>query len=213
MRVSPLNAFARGRPRRVGGGRIAAAFVAAVVVLGVWLFVDSKGGGEAEADAVAPPPISAQSAPAQIAAAPAAASAPVAAPPPAPVAAAPRNNVHARLDFPTTAVEVADDQPFAIIPVRRRDNLNGTVTFRWWTETGSAEVNRDFLRIQPRTEMIADGDGGVELRVPLLPDPDRQQPLTFYVKIDAPGSGATLGTRTLTQVTIYPKPRLAQVSP
>jgi len=217
MRVSPLNAFARGRPRRAGSGRIAMGFVAAVALLGVWLFVDSRSGGEAQADSLAQPAAAVQPAPASAPAraenAPAAVTAvEPAAPAPATTVPAPRN-VRARLDFPTAAVEVVDDQPFAIIPVRRRDNLNGTVTFRWWTETGSAEVNRDFLRIQPRTEMIADGDGDVKLRVPLLPDPGRQQPLTFYVKIDAPGTGATLGSRTLTQVTIYPKARLAQVSP
>jgi hypothetical protein len=213
-RVTPLNGFVRARTPRSGGGRIAAGFLAALLVGGTWLFVDSKSGqagDEPELQAApAPAPVAqAEIAPAPVVVTPPAA-APVAAAPAAP-AVAPRS-LRARLDFPTTAVEVTDDQPFAIIPVRRRDNLYGTVTFRWWTETGSAETNRDFLRIQPRTEMIADGDGGVELRVPLLPDATRQQPRTFYVKIDAPGLGAVLGPRTLTQVTIIPKVHLTQTA-
>ena len=211
-RVTPLNGFVRARARRSGGGRIAAGFLAALLVGGAWLFVDSKSGqaGDEPVVPAAPVPVAqAEVAPAPVPAP--AVVAPVAVAPAAAPATAPRS-LRARLDFPTTAVEVTDDQPFAIIPVRRRDNLYGTVTFRWWTETGSAETNRDFLRIQPRTEMIADGDGGVELRVPLLPDATRQQPRTFYVKIDAPGLGAILGPRTLTQVTIIPKVHLSQTA-
>ena len=213
-RILPLNGFVRATPRRRGGGRIAAAFLAGIVVVGAWLFVDSKSGSDAAGDTEAQATVPAQVTQTPVAPAPAPA-APVAAAPAAPAVApatsspAPRS-LRARVDFPVTSVEVTDDQPFAIIPVRRRDNLWGTVTFRWWTETGSAETNRDFLRIQPRTEMIADGDGGVELRVPLLPDATRLQPRTFYVKIDAPGLGAVLGPRTLTQVTIIPKAHVSQ---
>jgi hypothetical protein len=74
-------------------------------------------------------------------------------------------------------------------------------------------LNRDFLRIEPRTEIIPAGDRGMELRVPLLTDPTRVQPRTFYVKIDAPGSGATLGASTLTQVTIVPTGGNADAEP
>jgi hypothetical protein len=164
-RVLSLNGYVRAGTRRSGKGRIAAAFLAALLVGGVWLFVDSKSGSEAgdgtEVQAAVPPPVAqAEVAPAPVPAP--AVVAPVAAAPPAP-ATAPRS-LRARLDFPTTAVEVTD------------------------------------------------GDGGVELRVPLLPDSTRQQPRTFYVKIDAPGLGATLGPRTLTQVTIIPKVHLSQTA-
>lgn len=110
----------------------------------------------------------------------------------------------ARIDIPSTSTEVDDDQPFARIWVRRRDKMTGPVSFRWWTETGSAQNNEDFLGIEPRTETIADGARGIELHVPLLANPARQQPRTFFVKIDQPGHGATLGAHTLMQVTINP---------
>lgn len=205
-RFAPLKAFSYSAPARSPLGRMALGAAAAIVAIGAWLFVDMR-----DEPANARAPVSAQ--PAQQAST-------VAVPPVAPPVVAPavvagtRNaqgevaaagvRSRARLDLPSTTVEVVGDQPFARVWVRRRDNLEGTVSFRWWTETGSAVLNRDFLRIQPRTEVIPAGDRGMELRVPLLTDPTRVQPRTFYVKIDDPGAGATLGASTLTQITIIP---------
>jgi len=92
----------------------------------------------------------------------------------------------------------------ARIWVMRRGSVNREVTFRWWTESGTAEVDRDFRRIDPRVEIIPYGARGIELLVPLMPDPARREPRTFYVKIDEPGPGADLGPRTLMQVAIVP---------
>lgn len=206
-RLAPLNAFAYSAPPRSPVGRMGLGAAAAVVAIGAWVFVDmSNGSGDV------PPPAAVQSAalvgapPTQEVAPPVTTPATAAGPRMAPqgegASAVP--SPRARLDLPSTTVEVGGDQPFARVWVRRRDNLEGTVSFRWWTETGSAVLNRDFLRIQPRTELIPAGDRGVELRVPLLTDPTRVQPRTFYVKIDDPGAGATLGASTLTQVTIVP---------
>jgi hypothetical protein len=99
---------------------------------------------------------------------------------------------------------VAGDQPVARIWVRRQGELRGAVTFLWWTESGSARADQDFREISPRTARIADGAKGVELLVPLVPDASRQETRTFYVKIDQVSRGATLGTRTLVQVSIVP---------
>jgi hypothetical protein len=99
---------------------------------------------------------------------------------------------------------VAGDEPVAKILVRRRGGLSGEVSFLWWTESGSARVDRDFRAITPRMAVIDDGAKGVELLVPLIADASRQKPRTFYVKIDEPGSGATLGDQTLMQVSIVP---------
>jgi Protein kinase domain len=125
--------------------------------------------------------------------------APVAAPP----VAAPGFR-RALIDLPSETRDVPGDQPVAKIWVRRRDGLRGEVSFVWWTESGSAKVDRDYRQISPRTAVIDAGASGVELLVPLLDDPSRQQPRTFYVKIDEPGPGATLGDRTLMQVSIVP---------
>ena len=95
-------------------------------------------------------------------------------------------------------------EPVARIWVMRRGTPSREVTFRWWTETGTAQVDRDFRAIEPRVGVIPEGSRGVELLVPLMPDPTRREPRTFYVKIDEPGPGADLGTRTLMQVAIVP---------
>lgn len=130
---------------------------------------------------------------------------PVAARPVTPPSAVPAP-VYSRalIELPSDTATVEADQPVARIWVRRRGRLSGEVSFLWWTETGSAQVDRDFRRITPRTAVIDSGASGVELLVPLVVDPSRQQPRTFYVKIDEPGSGSTLGERTLMQVSIVP---------
>jgi Protein kinase domain len=120
-----------------------------------------------------------------------------------PAVAAPRPS-RALIDLPSATATVAGDQPVAKIWVRRRGGLTGEVSFLWWTESGSARVDQDFRAITPRTATINDGARGVELLVPLVANPARQQSRTFYVKIDEPGERASLGDQTLMQVSIVP---------
>jgi hypothetical protein len=119
------------------------------------------------------------------------------------IVAAPRPS-RALIDLPDATATVAGDQPVAKIWVRRRGGLTGEVSFLWWTESGSARVDQDFRAITPRMATIDSGASGVELLVPVVANPSRQRPRTFYVKIDEPGSGATLGDQTLMQVSIVP---------
>jgi hypothetical protein len=109
-----------------------------------------------------------------------------------------------RIELQAATATVESTARVARIWVSRRDNLNGAVTFQWWTETGSAEEDRHFRRIFPRTETIPSGANGIELLVPLIPDAERRETRTFYVKIDAPSPRATLGSKTLMQVSIVP---------
>jgi hypothetical protein len=108
------------------------------------------------------------------------------------------------IDLASTYAWVDTTEPVARIWVSRRGAANREVTFRWWTETGTAQVDRDFRGIEPRVAVIPEGSRGVELLIPLMPDASRLEPRTFYVKIDEPGPGADLGTRTLMQVAIVP---------
>ena len=103
----------------------------------------------------------------------------------------------------TVDVEAAD--PAARVTVRRRGNLHGDASFRWWTESGTAKPGRDFEPVIPRVEHIADGSGSVSLIIPVVSSTSRGQPKSFYVVIDRPESGgAALGARTLTMVTMQP---------
>jgi len=55
----------------------------------------------------------------------------------------------------------------------------------------------------PRVEQFENGSNSVSLSIPISGTP-RSQPKSFYVVIDRTESGAALGARTLTMVTILP---------
>jgi hypothetical protein len=194
-------------PRRAPWA-VAACIVAALGV-GAWLLLD-KGSGTSGSPAAIASPV------------PAGASTPDTVPntavarndaversdvPPRPIAPAVVPAVvpaRSRIELQAATATVESTARVARIWVGRRDNLNGAVTFQWWTETGSAEEDRHFRRVLPRTETIPDGANGIEVLVPLIPDSERVETRTFYVKIDAPGPRATLGSKTLMQVSIVP---------
>ncbi|MEO6185474.1 MAG: protein kinase [Steroidobacteraceae bacterium] len=125
---------------------------------------------------------------------------------------APTSPGRATIDLPADVMWVESTAPVARIWVRRRGNLNGTVSFQWWTESGSALPDRDFRRISARVAVIPSGAKGTELLVPMMPDAERAEPRTFYVKIDSPSARATLGAKTLMQVAIVPPRFSARVS-
>jgi hypothetical protein len=101
----------------------------------------------------------------------------------------------------TVDVDAADSA--AHVTVRRKGNLHGEASFTWWTESGTAKPGQDFVPVTPRVEGIADGKGSVILSIPVSDKP-RSQAKSFYVVIDQTESGAALGARTLTMVTLLP---------
>jgi serine/threonine protein kinase len=105
------------------------------------------------------------------------------------------------------AADTADVEPSdaeARVTVRRRGNVHGDASFRWWTESGTARPGRDFAPEVPRLEHIPDGRDSVSLIIPILSTPHGKSK-SFYVVIDRTDSGgASLGGRTLTMVTIQP---------
>jgi hypothetical protein len=60
------------------------------------------------------------------------------------------------------------------------------------------------VSVKPHEEHFEDGKAVVNLFVPVVADPARKQPKSFYVVINDPSDGASLGKRTLTIVTIPP---------
>jgi hypothetical protein len=214
----PAQAFTAAAPpaRRVRSGDWAAMVItAAVLGTGGYLLARSDRTSTVADDATAATPAAtaAQSAPAAVAAPTNKGAAPQGAPAVAAVTAVPAEPAtavtpaqHDRpvLDLSATAVWVDTSETFARIWVRRRGSLNQPVTFQWWTETGSAQSGRDFRQMLPNTEVIPAGEKGISLMVQLIPDPARREPRTFFVKIDRPGSNASLGSRTLAQVAIVP---------
>ena len=109
-----------------------------------------------------------------------------------------------RVELAADTIDVPLTDPAARIVVRRRGSLQGNATFTWWTESGTAKPGQDFVAVSPRQEVIEDGKSSVSLFIPVVGDATRQQPKSFYVVINDPGAGVTLGARTLTMVTIPP---------
>jgi hypothetical protein len=60
------------------------------------------------------------------------------------------------------------------------------------------------MAVTPHQEVIDEGKNAVSLFIPVVGDATRRQPKSFYVVINDPGPGVTLGARTLTMVTIPP---------
>jgi hypothetical protein len=116
------------------------------------------------------------------------------------VSALPRS----RIELAADTIDVPLTDPAARIIVRRRGSLQGNATFTWWTESGTAKPGQDFIAVSPHQEVIEEGKNSVSLFIPVVGDATRQQPKSFYVVINDPGSGVTLGARTLTMVTIPP---------
>jgi serine/threonine protein kinase len=109
-----------------------------------------------------------------------------------------------RIEMAADTVDADAAEHMARVTVRRRGNLQGDASFRWWTESGTAKPGQDFAPVIPRVEHIAGGNGSVNLSIPVLSTP-RGKSKSFYVVIDRTESGgAALGARTLTMVTIQP---------
>jgi serine/threonine protein kinase len=138
-----------------------------------------------------------------VASPPRAASAANRTPPPAPDDAA-GPLARSRVELAADTIDVPLTDPAARIIVRRRGSLAGPATFTWWTESGTAKPGQDFIAVTPHQEVIEDGKNAVSLFIPVVGDATRQQPKSFYVVINDPGPGVTLGARTLTMVTIPP---------
>ena len=157
--------------------------------------------------APSPSPAAASPAAASPAAASPAAVSPAAASPPAAsrVAAAPTKAPAgtSKIETATDTVEVLAGQPSAQVSVRRKGNLRGETSFRWWTESGTAKPGADFTAVVPQLAYFADGKSNVSLSIPLSIAPHAQAK-SFYVVIDQSEDGAALGARTLTMVTLLP---------
>jgi tRNA A-37 threonylcarbamoyl transferase component Bud32 len=109
-----------------------------------------------------------------------------------------------RIEMAADTVDVGSGETTAHVSVRRRGNIHGEASFKWWTESGTAKPGVDFVPVIPRDASIEDGRGSVSLDVPLSANP-RTQSKSFYVVIDQSDSGgATLGARNLTMVTLQP---------
>jgi serine/threonine protein kinase len=111
---------------------------------------------------------------------------------------------HTRIELSADTVDVPPTDPAAHVIVRRTGNLHADTGFTWWTESGTAKPGQDFMGVKAQEEHFEDGKAVANLFVPVVADPTRKQARSFYVVINEPSDGASLGKRTLTMVTIPP---------
>jgi serine/threonine protein kinase len=146
-----------------------------------------------------PPPVAAAPSPA-----PAPVPAPVAstaAPAVATVAAHPATPRLSQIELAADTVDVPLNEPSASVLVHRKGNVRDRVGFTWWTESGTAKPVTDFAPVSPHVEYFEEGKSTVTLSIRLT-DTLRAQDKSFYVVIDEPQEGGTLGPRALTMVTL-----------
>ena len=108
-----------------------------------------------------------------------------------------------RIELAADTVDVQPGETTASVVVRRKGNSRGDTNFTWWTESGTAIPGRDFAAAVPRVEHFEDGSRSIILNIPVSAAP-RAQPKSFYVVIDRTETGAALGERNLTMVTLQP---------
>ncbi len=108
-----------------------------------------------------------------------------------------------RVEMVADTVDVLSSETTARVTVRRKGSLHGDTNFSWWTESGTAKPGRDFAAVAPRVEHIGNGSVSVSLSIPVLNTP-RARAKSFYVVIDRTETGAAVGARTLTMVTLQP---------
>ncbi len=109
----------------------------------------------------------------------------------------------AHIELATDTVEVDPGETSAWITVRRKGDPHGVASFTWWTESGTAKPVLDFSPVPPRAENIGSSKNSVTLNIAVSGKP-RSRPKSFYVVIDQTESGAPMGARTLTMVTLLP---------
>jgi hypothetical protein len=110
----------------------------------------------------------------------------------------------ARVELAADTVDVLATERSAQVAVHRTGSLRGAASFTWWTESGTAKPGVDFIPVMPRTGIIEDGSNGVTLAIDISAI-SRRHSKSFYVVIDQAESGAALGPRTLTMVTLQPE--------
>jgi serine/threonine protein kinase len=108
----------------------------------------------------------------------------------------------ARIELAADNVEVPAGDAMARIMVHRSRSLRDEVSFKWWTESGTAKPGQDFVPVKTQVEYIENGKNSADLVVPIVMDPARRAARSFYVVIDEASDNAGLGPRTLTMVTI-----------
>jgi hypothetical protein len=104
------------------------------------------------------------------------------------------------LEFSADSVSVGESASVARVNVRRRGGAAGEISFSWTTVEDSALGGEDYAPATVR-EVMADGQTGATLLIPIVADSVTEQTELFEVVIEG-ASGAELGSLTRVPVII-----------
>jgi Calx-beta domain len=128
-------------------------------------------------------------------------------PPPAPAPAPPLPETivePGEISLSATRYLVLPGRRSVEIEVQRIGGAAGDVSFRWWTQGSGARPGRDYVSVSSKLAHVPDGVDTLRLKVPILTNPSRKHTELFYVAIEKPGGGASLGSIRRATVFIVP---------
>jgi solute carrier family 8 (sodium/calcium exchanger) len=97
---------------------------------------------------------------------------------------------------------VREGDTVARLTVLREAGNEGEVGFRWRTIGSSAEPGEDFAEFDATSELFGPGQDTAVLYIPIVSDALREDTETFYVEIESPRGGASLGPITRAAVVV-----------
>ena len=107
-----------------------------------------------------------------------------------------------RLELSATRYVVNEGTAAAIAEVVRRDGVGGVVGLRWRTVGRSALNGEDFAGSDWQRLELADGEASGRIYVPLVSDSLAEPDESFFIEVDRPDGGATLGDLVRSEVRI-----------
>ncbi len=107
-----------------------------------------------------------------------------------------------RLTLAQESYSIGEGATVVRLTVRREGGNDGEVEFRWRTIGSSATPGEDFVAFEDAHERLEAGQQTAVLFTPLMSDALAEHTEIFYVEIDDPRGGATLGPVTRTTVII-----------
>jgi serine/threonine protein kinase len=109
-----------------------------------------------------------------------------------------------KIELDSAAYAIRSGQKFAEIRVHRSMASKRPTSFEWHTEPGSALAGTDYAPQAPSTAFFASGLRSVSLFVKLIPNTSRKSTDVFYVVLDNPSSGSSLGAISKSAVSLHP---------
>jgi hypothetical protein len=106
------------------------------------------------------------------------------------------------LYFTRDRYSVREGDTVARLTVLRQAGNEGEVGFRWRTIGSSAEPGEDFAEFDATSALFGPGQDTAVLYIPIVSDALREDTETFYVEIESPRGGASLGPITRAEVVV-----------